>query len=98
MLRVIVELHPHGRAEDKKTLAIMNIANTGQGSSELGHYEYCSFDERKKHDRLGFIKGFPRLKLTAWDLLYRILRKEYGHRNRPKKRKTLWSQVGPTGQ
>lgn len=40
MIKVIVELWPHGHKKGKKTLATMNITNNMTGNKEYGNYNY----------------------------------------------------------
>lgn len=39
MLRVIVELVPHGNEAQKRTLVVMNIANQGSGDDAEARYD-----------------------------------------------------------
>lgn len=46
MIRVIVELVPHGQEEFKRTINVLEIANTGKGNSEVGDYKWRWWGEK----------------------------------------------------
>ena len=76
MLRVTIEYLPVGDETRKKIIATGIIYNDATGTEELGNYHAELFDEDcHRWGKTGLVKKFPRLKLTAWDLLYRILKK-----------------------
>lgn len=81
MIRVTIEILPFGKEKDKYHLGTVEITNDGRGSPTKGNYIYGFFDKRKRHFRHGFYDGFPKKKLMIWDLLLRILTKEFGYRN-----------------
>jgi len=75
MLKVTIELYD-GKW---KTLGVAEINNI-KGNGKIGHYEY-SLQKLRTAWRRGEVYNFPRQELTAWDLLYRVLRKAVGKRN-----------------
>jgi len=83
MLKVSIKLMSALGPDEDKKLGTMLIANDGTGTWTSGNYKYKIFKKGKVKStwRGGFIKKFPRTRLTAWDLLYRILRDTVGHRN-----------------
>ena len=71
MLRVTVELVPHGHEEEKEVIGIASIVNDGSGTHELGNYVAFFLT----HDSLwgqSIVKKFPREE-NVWELLYRAL-------------------------
>lgn len=82
MIRVTVELIPFGIGRPEH-LGTVEIANTGKGSATQGNYRFKMFGrgEQKRLYKEGAIEGFPRKRLLAWDLLYRVLRDAVGERN-----------------
>jgi hypothetical protein len=82
MIRVTVELVPHGREEHKRVLGRMVIANDGSGSPTAGNYEAAATGKAPRVWKNATVRGFPRKRLLAWDLLYRVLHEMVGDRNR----------------
>ena len=80
MIVIKVELWPYGYEERKEDLGVCAIWNTGEGTPTRGSYRYRLWFERKMIS--GDIDNFPRKRLTAWDLLCRILVKALGDRNK----------------
>lgn len=80
MLKVTVELLPGGREEDKKLLGTVLIANIG-GTETQGRYLGSVWGKRGRYVGQTEIKKFPRKRLLAWDLVYRVLRNVLGDRN-----------------
>lgn len=84
MIEITVKLIPHGRRDLKpETLGVCVIANTGKGTPTKGKYFYALKGKSNKVLREGYINDFPRKRLLAWDLLYRILHECFGARNPP---------------
>jgi len=85
MLRITVELLP-AQGGPKQVKGIMEIANDGTGSHEVGHYIVKIFKTGTYRTvwKSGTVKNFPRSskKLGVWDLLYRALKNVVGDRNR----------------
>jgi len=76
MIRITVELWPLGFESAKKHLGTATIANDGTGTSTRGNYTYTLSRKGSPNStwRKGSIKGFPRKRLKAWDLLALCLR------------------------
>lgn len=75
MLRVTIEILPHGSTELRRTLQIIDIANDGTGTIEQGNYK-VRFNPT--HEWIeDYIKGFPRKGYTADKLLKLVLDKKY---------------------
>lgn len=73
MIRVTVELVPHGVESQKYTLGVATIANDGTGTPTRGNYT-AAFRRTRGGFISGKVTGFPRKRLACWDLLYRALR------------------------
>jgi hypothetical protein len=85
MIRVTIELIPWGFGEPEN-IGTIEIANDGKGTADVGHYEARLLKSPKYAARPGVwrkaaIRGFPRLRLGPYDLLYRVLRAAVGDRN-----------------
>ena len=76
MLRVTIELLPHGLEEGKRTLGVMEIANDATGGEYVGNYDATLTAEYGK--RKGRIRGFHRQTQSAWSLVGAFL-KLFGH-------------------
>jgi len=87
MIRVTMELIS-ARTGETELLGIAEICNDGNGSQSIGHY-VAKLGKRgrpvlqdgRQIWRHGRVLNFPRLRLGAWDLLYRCLRSAVGDRN-----------------
>lgn len=79
MIKVTVELLPHGSENGKRTLGVMHISNTGSGSEIVGNYvgtlhaEYTCPTGRK-----GQVLQFHRKDQSVWSLVGAFL-KLWGH-------------------
>lgn len=79
MIRVTIELLPHGHERNKRTLGTMEIANDGSGDVATGSYrgtlhaEYTPLSGRK-----GQVLQFHRRKQSVWSLVGAFL-KLWGH-------------------
>ena len=80
MIRITVEKIPFGFGEPE-VLGTMTIANTSKNLLSRGDYHYKIHNKRGARFREGFVENFPRKRLLAWDLLYRVLRHAFGERN-----------------
>ena len=82
MLRITVELLPGGDATNPEILGIGYIINDATGTNSIGNYR-VAFSEKgaKRWWKKGKVTSFPRLRLNAWDLLYRSLKSVVGERN-----------------
>lgn len=82
MIRVTVELLPFGFEENKQLLGVAEITNDVTGTPDRGNYHYRIWGKRGgKIIRQGVILAFPRRRLLAWDLLFRVLADAVGERN-----------------
>jgi hypothetical protein len=82
MLRITIELLPHGSEAKKRYLGTIEIANTG-GTPTRGNYR-VRLSKRDKPNQVwkeAQIANFPRRRLGAYDLLYRALAAVVGERN-----------------
>jgi hypothetical protein len=86
MIVIRVELWRKGNPHDVKVLGVAKIANVSRfgADSKRGDYKAVLYGGRSGRvvQRRVSVAGFPRLRLTAWDLLLRVLREAYGERNR----------------
>lgn len=83
MIRVTVELVSAVHPSRSKVLGVATIANVG-GDAETGDYNVrlSKWSPRTSETwKTGSVKGFPRLKRGAWDLLYLALRDCVAGRN-----------------
>lgn len=71
MLRVTIELLPHGKEPATKTWRA-KIVNDGSGTTKHGNYVLTVFGEDGGEDRLDYVAHFPRRK-GAWALLAEAL-------------------------
>lgn len=77
MLRITVELIPHGRIHKKRTLGVLEISNDGTGSHERGNYT-CSFDGKPEGEYR--VNDHAR-NLSFWNLIKKaITEMEYWNR------------------
>ena len=83
MLRVTIEFVPYGDESKAHVLHTAAISNDGVGTPERGNYRYTLNSKQQRAWRKGRIKEFPRLRLGAWDLLYRVLAQAVSLRNEP---------------
>lgn len=76
MIRVTVELLVRGSEENKRTIAVAEIANDGTGTLARGNYEYTLSTQgrgRRKF-REGRVEGFERKRWNVWYLMSKVLR------------------------
>jgi hypothetical protein len=89
MIRVTVEVIPHGDESRKRVIGVADISNCGSPEGEaslIGNYDYQIYqsqpcEPRATLFRSGAVDRFPRKRLCAWDLLYIVLRDAVGHRS-----------------
>ena len=84
MLRITIELVPFGVEARKREIGKIDIWNDATGGRGTGNYGWRVY-KRGLPGRLwksGSVRRFPRLRLTAYDLLYRVLRDAVGERNK----------------
>jgi hypothetical protein len=73
MLRVTIELVPHGIEAAARPIATLLLANDGEGTYESGNYAYVyGYTDRDATMARGTIKKFPRSQ-GAWALIRKIL-------------------------
>lgn len=84
MLRITIELLPHGSELHRRHLGTMEIANDGTGGNgPLGAYN-VRLSKRGRPSvlwRRARVEGFPRLALGAYDLVFRALAATVGSRS-----------------
>ena len=73
MLRVTVELIPHGNELLKEILGEITIINSGTGTEEKGNYYIRAFDVESGLGKEGYINSYERKRLF-WNLLEEVLR------------------------
>lgn len=79
MLRVTVQLIPHGDESRARTLGVMEIANDGTGTTESGSYDGVLHAEYTgASGRAGRVTGFNRKAQSVWSLVGAFL-KLWGH-------------------
>lgn len=87
MIRVTVELLPHGKLENSRILGIAEISNNLSESLE-SNGQFGSYDVTLSKFggtgvwKKGTAQGFNRRTRGPWDLLYIALRNIVGYRNR----------------
>ena len=84
MIRITVELISANGAERDRVLGVAEIANEGTGTREVANYRVSLSKWAPKQGetwKRGEVRGFPRLRLGVWDLLYCALREIVGGRN-----------------
>lgn len=74
MIRVTIELFPHGDETRKRTLGSADIWNDGSGDISTGNYGYRIRGKDGRVFRVGTVTGFRRLSASAWQLLALALR------------------------
>lgn len=80
MIRVTIELLPHGKDAGKKVLGVLDIANDGSGTDEIGNYSGELHAEYTKpgDPRRNRVLGFNRKRKSVWTLVGMFLKK-FGH-------------------
>lgn len=73
MIRVTIELIPHGDETRKKVIGRGIIINDGTGNWESGNY-HGWFSRVGGRIESFEVKGFPRKRLGCWNLLFRALK------------------------
>jgi len=83
VIRVTLEIVPFGIESLKKTIGKAKIINDGTGTQAVGNYKAINTtpNERMRVWEKGVVKGFPRLDMSIWDLVYLALRDVVGERN-----------------
>lgn len=85
MLRITVELVPGGDESRKRVMHVAeiwnNVRKTQATGGQRGDYGFRLLSRHGRVWRQGGVDDFPRLRLGAWDLLFRVLRCAVGDRN-----------------
>jgi hypothetical protein len=86
MIRVTIELVPHGIEARKRHLGTILIANDATGTLTRGNYRatLSQSGQPKRIWKSVHLTDFPRKALGAYDLLYRVLNATVSKRNAPK--------------
>lgn len=81
MIVVKIELWPKGDEKLCIVKGVILIANNGTGDINTGNYNYTVVTGKNKKYAEGSIMNFPRKRLLAFDLVYRVLKQIIGERN-----------------
>ena len=74
MVRFTAELIPHGDPNLARVkLGECKVSNSGTGTRARGNYRFVIEGKREVLLHTGEVRGFPRRRLLAWDLLLRVL-------------------------
>jgi len=76
MIKITVELLPHGNEANKRLLGVMLIANDTTGTATVGNY--IGAMESEYGERAGVVRGFNRKTQSVWSLVGAFL-KLWGH-------------------
>lgn len=68
MIKVTVELWPHGDELTKRTIATADIINDGTGTNTVGNYRYRLRGKNGRQLKEGELKGFKRI-FNVWYLI-----------------------------
>jgi hypothetical protein len=100
VIRVTVELLPHGIEARKRHLGTMELWNTCEGNSTIANYEatLSKWGRPAEVWRRGRIENFPRARLGPWDVILRLLVQIIGRRNditpdEPTMQSELWPEL-----
>ena len=81
MIRIQIDMWPHGDEKRKYNLGEIRIANVG-GTETQGAYIFSLTKRDGGKWKSGILEGeFPRKRLGVYDLLFRVLRQVVGGRN-----------------
>lgn len=80
MIRITIELVPHGDESRARVLARGEIINEGTGTRERGNYYFWLSQSGRvtTKSRWGNVRDFPRLRKNVWHLLARVLNTAFG--------------------
>ena len=83
MLRITVDLFPHGDKNKKQTLGILEIWNDGTGTEENGNYKFwiSKANTTTIVKWRGAVQNFKRLEESVWRLLYLSLKQIFGDKD-----------------
>ena len=80
MIRIVVELHPHGLSTKKRVIGRMEIWNDGSGDRKRGNYRFRwhngDLTDKRSRIHTGFVRNFARLSRNVFDLLRLCLNAE----------------------
>ena len=84
MIRVTIELLPHGEESRKRHLGTVEIANDGTGTAESGNYmvRLAKMGRPAQTWMRGAVVGFARKSQGPYDLLLKALVATVGPRNK----------------
>ena len=85
MLRITIELVPGGQEEKAQVIGVATIALQGLNPAHTVGWYKAWFTGKSGRPLFGShveVHGFPRKRLLAWDLLYRVLHAAVGERNK----------------
>lgn len=74
MIKITIELWPHGDKTKSKIIGTAWIHNTGTGDIKRGNYEAVIYTTRNRPWRTVDIVGFARKSRNVWYLLKEILK------------------------
>ena len=78
-----INLHPHGNLDHLQNIGTIVIVNNGTGTDSKGNYDYVLYKRSSGSVwKQGKIEDFPRKRLGGYDLLFRVLEKVVGDRNK----------------
>jgi hypothetical protein len=72
MIRIKIDLVPHGIESKSRPIGQMEIWNDATGDHRRGNYKFRFSRERGK-ERSGELKDFPRLSANVFELIRRCL-------------------------
>lgn len=76
MIKITVELWPFGSEVNKRTLAVMDIANDGTGTATRGNYKVRRFGQLAWDEKV--VENYPRKNHNVFKLVYLALKPYYG--------------------
>ena len=77
MIRITAELYPKGKAEGRRVLGVIVIANDGTGGSHSGNYDVWACLRTMRSRRQGRVTNFPRASRHVWRLVFKALKDLY---------------------
>jgi hypothetical protein len=87
MIRVIMEMVPHGEEDKKFFIGVCEIWNEGTGTLDHGNYRFrISKENPNVNITIGEVKQFPRLTKSGWHLLFECLREFLDKKKTKRKR------------
>lgn len=72
MIRITVELLPHGDESRARVIGLATITNDGTGTDRQGNYKLRFWNGGVLPWRTGRLEGFPRKSRNVWHLLQRF--------------------------